>query len=176
MMNVRRKKIIGGKNAYTTGVAVGLVKGMKNACKVWVDGELLNPEGKILLCTVANGQYVGGSFRCAPRSLDNDGMLEVCLVRTISHLTFFRLVSVYTKGGHLDDPRFEKHITYRRGKSVRVVAPEGFAFSLDGEIVYKNDFTIEICPGAIRFAVPACKAEEPACEEAVAEEVLEPTV
>jgi diacylglycerol kinase (ATP) len=155
MMNVRRKKIIGGKNAYTTGVAVGLVKGMKNACKVWVDGELLNPEGKILLCTVANGQYVGGSFRCAPRSLDNDGMLEVCLVRTISHLTFFRLVSVYTKGGHLDDPRFEKYIEYRRGKSVHIEAPEGFIYSFDGELIPDTDFTVEVIPSAIRFAVPA---------------------
>jgi len=108
MMNVRRKKLIGGKHAYTTGVIVGLFKAMKNECKVYVDGEAINPHGKILLCTIANGQYVGGSFRCAPRSLDNDGQLEVCLVRPVSHITFVRLIGKYTKGTHLDDPNFKR--------------------------------------------------------------------
>ena len=155
MRRVRRKKIIGGGNAYTTGVVVGLFKGMKNACKVTVDGELLNPKGKILLCTVANGQYVGGSYRCAPRSLDNDGMLEVCLVHPVSHFTFAKLVKIYVKGGHLDDPRFEKYLEYRRGKSIRVEAPEGFVYAFDGELIPDTDFTVEVVPSAIRFAVPA---------------------
>ncbi len=154
MMNVRRKKLIGGRNAYTTGVVVALFKAMKNPCKVWVDGELLNPEGKILLCTIANGQYVGGSFRCAPRSIDNDGLLEVCLVRPISHITFMRLISEYTKGTHLDDPKFEKYLEYRRGKAIRVEAPMGFVYSFDGELIKQNEFTVENAHAAIRFAVP----------------------
>ncbi len=155
MMNVRRKKIIGGNNAYTTGVVVGLFKGMKNACKVYADGELLNPDGKILLCTVANGQYVGGSFRCAPKSIDNDGLLEVCLVKPLSHITFMRLIKVYSKGKHLDDDRFAKYVEYRRAKAVHVEAPEGFVYSFDGELIPDENFTVEVAPSAVRFAVPA---------------------
>ena len=155
MMKVRRKKLIGGKNAYTTGVVVGLFKGMKNLCKVSVDGELLNPDGKILLCTVANGQYVGGSFRCAPRSVDNDGMLEVCLVKPVSIFTFLNLIGEYSKGTHLDDPRFDKYLEYRRGHQIHIEAPEGFLYSFDGELIGENDFTVEVVPSAIRFAVPA---------------------
>ncbi len=154
MMNVRRKKLIGGKNAYTTGVVVGLLKAMKNECKVYVDGELLNPKGTILLCTVANGQYVGGSFRCAPRSIDNDGLLEVCLVHPVSHFTFLRLVGDYTKGTHLGNPKFEKLIEYRRGKTVQIEAPEGFVYSFDGELIPQKQFTVEAVKHALRFAVP----------------------
>lgn len=154
MMRVRRKKLIGGRNAYTTGVVVGLFKGMKNECRVYADGELLNPEGQILLCTVANGQYVGGSFRCAPRSLDNDGLLEVCLVRPVSHFTFLTLVNYYKKGEHLDNPKFEKFLEYRRAKTVRIEAPEGFVYSFDGELIAQNAFDVEIVPAAVRFAVP----------------------
>lgn len=161
MIKVKHKKILGGKRAYTTGIVKALISAMKNKCIVSVDGEQINKD-KILLCTVANGKYVGGAFCCAPRSDNTDGLLEVCVVTPISRFTFVKLLTPYKNGEHLDDPRFEKHITYRRGKSVHVEAPEGFAFSLDGEIVYKNDFTIEICPAAIRFAVPAVKAEEPA--------------
>ena len=154
MMNVRRKKLIGGKNAYTTGIVVGLFKAMKNKCRVYVDGELLNPEGVILLCTIANGQYVGGSFRCAPRSRNNDGLLEVCLVRPVSYAKFMKLIPVYTEGTHLDNPEIEPYLEYRRGKSVRIEAPEGFIYSFDGELIEDNEFTVEVAPAAVRFAVP----------------------
>lgn len=152
--HVRRKAIIGGGNAYRTGVLVGLIKGMKNKCRVTVDGELLNPAGTILLCTIANGQYVGGSYRCAPRSKNDDGLLEVCLVHPVSRLKFVSLVKYYTEGTHLDNPKFDKVMTYRRGKEIAVEAPEGFAFSLDGELVYRSKFTVRVLPGALRFAVP----------------------
>ena len=154
MMKVRRKKVIGGKNAYTTGVVVGLFKAMKNACRVTVDGELLNPDGNILLCTIANGQYVGGSFRCAPRSLDNDGLLEVCLVKPVSIPKFVSLIQYYTAGTHLDDPRFANLLEYRRGKKIEIEAPTGFIYSFDGELIRQNKFTVEVVPNAIRFAVP----------------------
>lgn len=159
MEKVRHKKILGGKNAYTTGIATALMTAMKNDCTVWVDGEQLN-DGKMLLCTVANGSYVGGSFHCAPHSDNTDGLLEVCLVRPISRFTFLKLVNVYKEGTHLDDPRFANIIAYRRGRSVRVSAPEGFAFTLDGELMEKNEFTIEICPAAIRFAIPAAPQDD----------------
>ncbi len=154
MMKVRRKKIIGGNNAYTTGIVVALFKAMKNACRVKVDGEEINPAGNILLCTVANGQYVGGSFRCAPRSLDNDGLLEVCLVKPISIPKFVSLIKVYTEGTHLDDDRFAKILEYRRGTKIEIDAPEGFVYSFDGELIRQNHFTVEVVPNAIRFAVP----------------------
>ena len=154
MEKVRRKPIIGGRNAYTTGIITALFKSMKTKCTVYVDGEQIN-DGTCLLCTVANGKFVGGSFCCAPHSSNEDGLLEVCLVRPVSRFTFVKLINVYSEGTHLDDPRFRDIISYRRGKSVHVVAEkENFAFSLDGELIYKNDFTIEICPGALRFAVP----------------------
>ncbi len=154
MQNVRRQKLIGGKNAYTTGVVVGLFKAMKNKCFVSVDGKLLNPKGEILLCTIANGQYVGGAFRCAPRSLNNDGLLEVCLVHPISHAKFLKLMGSYQKGLHLEDPNFQKFIEYRRGKCIEIEAPRGFVYSFDGELIRQNHFTVEVVPQAIRFAVP----------------------
>jgi len=154
MRRVRRKPIIGGGNAYTTGVVVSLFKAMKNDCRVYADGELLNPAGKILLCTVANGQYVGGSFRCAPRSLCNDGLLEVCVVKPVSIPTFLNLIDKYGKGTHLEDRRFDKYLIYRRAKTVRIEAPEGFIYSFDGELIENNEFDVEVVHRAIRFAVP----------------------
>ncbi len=64
----REKTGHGSKDAYTKGVVTALIKSMNNRCTVTADGEVLNPDGRALLCTLANGQYVGGSFCCAPRS------------------------------------------------------------------------------------------------------------
>ena len=127
---------------------------MKNKCKVRADGEVLNEDGRLLLCTLANGQYVGGSFKCAPRSKPDDGLIEVCLIKPISRLRFVQILGTYTEGKHLDDEKMQDIVVYRQAKKVEIVAPEGFAYSLDGEIIYENRFTVEIAPGAVNFAVP----------------------
>ncbi len=150
----REKTGHGNKNAYTKGVITALLKAMKNECRVWADGELLNPKGKMLLCTVANGQYVGGSFKCAPRAKTDDGLMEVCLIKPISRIKFVQILGTYTRGEHLDNAGMQKIMKYRQARRVDVEAPEGFAYSLDGEIVYENKFSIEIVPAALRLAVP----------------------
>ncbi len=152
--NEREKTGSAGKSVYTKGVVTALIKSMKNRFTVKADGEILNPDGKALLCTVANGQYVGGSFRCAPRAETDDGLIEVCLIKPISRLRFVRILGTYTEGRHLDDPAVQDIVVYRRAKTVEVTAPDGFAYSLDGEIIYENHFTVEIVPAAVSFAVP----------------------
>lgn len=150
----REKTGKGNKNAYTKGVITALIKSMKNTFKVIADGEVLNPEGKALLCTVANGQYVGGSFKCAPRAKVDDGFIEVCIIKPISRIRFVQILDTYTKGNHLDDPKMKDIVIYKQAKKVEVEAPQGFAYSLDGEIIYEDHFTIEIVENAIDFAVP----------------------
>ena len=150
----REKTGHGNKNAYTKGVVKALLTSMKNTFTVKADGETLNPDGKALLCTVANGQYVGGSFKCAPRAKTDDGLIEVCLIKPISRLRFVKILKPYTNGEHLDREDMKDIVVYRQAKKVEITAPAGFAYSLDGEIIYEDKFTVEIAPGAIRFAAP----------------------
>lgn len=143
-----------GKGLYTKGIIRALVTSMKNRFEVRADGELLNPDGVALLCTLGNGQYVGGSFHCSPRADLHDGLIEVCLVKPISRIKFVSLIGAYTKGTHLDDPRMKDIMVYRRAKKVEVSAPEGFAYSLDGEIIHENHFIVEAVPSLVKFAAP----------------------
>ncbi len=154
----REKTGHGSKSAYTRGIVIALIKSMKTKCKVWADGELLNPDGKILLCTAANGQYVGGSFKCAPKARTDDGFVEVCIVKPISRIRFFRTIKPYTNGEHIDSEGMKDIVIYRRAKKVSVEAPEGFAYSLDGEIIHENKFTVGIVEKALRFAAPEKRA------------------
>lgn len=150
MNEVRSKKIIGGTNAYTTGVICGLVKAMHNHAVIKADGETLCT-GDFLLCTVANGRYVGGKYKCAPQAKVNDGLLDICVAEPVSRLTFVRLVKYYAEGTHLTDPRFKSFLHYKQCKSVTIEAGEGFKISLDGEIVQMSSAAISVLPGAIKL-------------------------
>ena len=151
---VKPKPIIGGRHAYATGVIKALFCSMRTRCTIHVDGELVH-QGNMLLCTVACGEYVGGSYRCAPRTVLDDGLAEICLVKPVSRLRFLNLMNAYKRGEHLTDPRFQSVILYRRGKVIEVEGAPGFLVSLDGEVIAGTSFRAEVIPG--RLQIIACK-------------------
>ena len=147
---VKPKPIIGGKHAYTTGVLRALICSMRTPCTIRVDGETIH-SGNMLLCTVTCGEYVGGSYRCAPRTLLDDGLAEICLVKPVSRLRFLNLMNAYKRGEHLTDPRFQSVIRYCRGKEIEVEGGPGFLVSLDGEVVSGSSFRAEVIRGRLPF-------------------------
>lgn len=153
MERVRRLPLIGGKNAYLTGVAGALLQSLRFNCRVWADGELLN-NGQLLLCTLAGGSYVGGGYHTAPRSDNQDGLMDVCLVKPMSRLKLLPLMKAYEQGTHLDDPRLKDALVYRRAEQVRIQARAPFTILLDGELMDVGDATVDVLPGAVRFVVP----------------------
>ncbi|MCQ2308489.1 MAG: hypothetical protein MJZ78_00700 [Bacteroidales bacterium] len=153
MNKIRRHTIFGGKMCYPFAVVWGFLTGMRTKCTVYADGEKLN-DGKICLCTVANGKYVGGSYKCAPKSKNDDGLLEVCLVKPLSRFRFPFLIKTYTEGSHLDNPRFKNLIVYRRAKQVIIEGGKNFCVSLDGEIMEAQRIVVDNIQQAIRFVAP----------------------
>lgn len=158
MLKVKRYFLLGGKNAYTTGVISAFIKGMKTKCHIECDDEVI-AEDKILLCTLCNGKFVGGGYKCAPRSLDDDGLLELCAVRPVPRLLFLTLMGTYKKGGHLDDKRFAPYLKYRETKRVEITGDKNFFLSIDGELEYTEKCTVEVEKGALNFAVPKALAK-----------------
>lgn len=159
MHRLRRVPVIGKSMAYPTAVAWGFLTGMKNKCTVWADGERISGDGKeafdgILLCTAANGTHVGGSYCCAPRSKNDDGLMEVCLVKPLGRLRFLSMMNGYKRGTHLDDPRFSPYITYVQARTLTINGPDGFCISLDGETVEGSHFEVENIAHALTFVKP----------------------
>ena len=157
MNSVKRKPFMGGKKAYYVGIVHALMKSMKTGCTITADGEPFF-SGDILLCTFANGQYVGGSFKCAPRAEVDDGLIEVCLVKPVSRLSFVKLIGSYTAGTHLEDPRMKDILLYTRARSLTVESALGLLpVSLDGEVIERKRFTVDVIPGGVNFALPKAK-------------------
>lgn len=155
MIQIKKKKLIGGKNAYTSGVIKALLMNMHNPCTVTADGEVLNPGGRMLLCSIANGKFYGGAYQCAPRSSNTDGLLDVCFVNPVSRMKFVQLVKTYAAGLHLEDKRFKKYIVYRRATRVTVESDKPFSCCLDGEMLYADRFTMDVVKGGVNIALPA---------------------
>lgn len=153
MNKIRRYPIIGGKMCYPIAVLKAFLTGMRTRCTIYADGEKL-VDGKICLCTIANGKYVGGSYKCAPRSSNEDGLLEVCLIKPVSRIKFALMKKYYTNGTHLDNPEFMKYVVYRQAKQVVIEGGKGFCVSLDGEILKGERIVVENKKQAIRFVVP----------------------
>ena len=155
MIKVKRKPIIGGpKSSYTYGIIKALFTSRRNPIKVKVDGEPLN-NGDLMLCTLSNGRYVGGSFICGPMSLNDDGLIDVSLIVPVSIIKFATMLKAYSNGTYLEEPRFKKITTYKRGKVVEMSSDNKFAISIDGEILEDTYFKVEIMDKAIRFISPA---------------------
>ena len=160
MIKFRHVPLLHGHRAYYGAIALTLIDGVRHRCSITVDGEKLI-DGNILLCTLANGDYVGGSFRCAPRADVSDGQIEVCVVTPISRFRFAKLIGCYQRGEHLDNPELKDCIHYRRGKKITIDADPNFLMCLDGEITSGPHYEIENVPSAIRFIVPAGAKHHP---------------
>lgn len=158
MNRIKHRPIIGGKRSYPSAILYAFFKGMRHYATLSADDEALC-DGAFLLCTAANGSHVGGSYRCAPRSRNNDGFIDVCLVRPVSRLRLLSVLKKYKDGTYLDDPTLERFIVYRRCKALHLTAEDGFLVSLDGEVHKISEFTAEIVPSAIRFGVPLLPGE-----------------
>lgn len=143
----------GIKNPYEVGKVLSIFCGMRNKIKLEADGKILNPKGLMLLTTLANGDYVGSKYQCAPRYKVDDGLMEVCLIAPVSLFTFLKLAKQYEKGRHLDDKRFEKYISYTQAKNVKISSNKPFNICIDGEIINGKEFEIEILEKAIDFVV-----------------------
>lgn len=125
--------------------------GRFNDTEVFADGEKLN-EKQILLGTVSQGQFVGGSFWAAPKSDNTDGLMDVCVLKTMTFLGLGMIIGTYTKGKHLNKKRSK--IAYRRVKEVKIVAPQDIDVCIDGEMTRGKEFTITCVPGAIKLVIP----------------------
>ena len=142
-----------GTNPYDYALKNDAMKhGRFNDIEVFADGEKLN-EKQILLATLAQGQWVGGQFKCAPKSDNTDGLIDVCVLKTMTFLGLGMIIGTYTKGKHLDKPR--KKIVYRQAKQIKMVSDKEFDVCVDGEMIKGKEFLVEVCPKAIKLVPPA---------------------
>lgn len=152
---VKTFPLISGSMAYLASVFITLAKKKETALVVeYPDGTVY--DDNVLLLSVANGCFCGGGIKGVPRSILDDGLMDVSLVRGgVSRSFFVRLFPKYQKGTHLEDPRIEGRIIYRQEPELTVTCKgNDLTLCVDGEISKQKKVTFRVIPKAIRFIVP----------------------
>ena len=154
MEKIKRNKNTTKEKAYNTAVLRCVINSRKNEGVVICDGERLN-DSHFCLCSIANGQYYGSQYRTAPKSVCDDGLLDICIIKPVSILTLAAVIGKYKAGKHLDDKKLQKILKYRQTSGlIEIKGPEGFCIGLDGELYFGTEFRVKNLKHAIRFAVP----------------------
>lgn len=150
---VRRKPLIGGRNAYTTGIVASLFTSRSNYICMQVDQQPFF-DGHMLLCTIGNGRYNGGNYMCSPLSLNDDGLLEVNLFKRMSLLRFASLVKDYSHGTHIQRSDVQRLMRYRQAHMVDLSSPHPFWLVIDGEMLHSNRYLVRNLHHAVTFVSP----------------------
>lgn len=143
----------GVSDPYRKGIIKAILIGRFNRIKVVADGEKIGRR-RMLLCTLANNSHVGGGFHCAPRSKNNDGLIDLCYVKPMSLLNLVKIMPTYQSGKHFDDKKCLKKMIYRQARHVEVSSHKLIELCLDGEMLPGVKFNIDIMPSAITLRLP----------------------
>ena len=152
--NDNKKKGKSNPYGFKNAIIPAILHGRFNKTTVYADGENLNGE-KMLLASVAQGQFVGGEYKASPKSDNTDGLMDVIVIKTMSLMRLLiQLFGNYHDGKHLDNPKIAKRLYYRKAKEVEIKAPEDIDLCVDGEMIRGKSFKVTSCPKAIKFVVP----------------------
>lgn len=153
MHKFKKLPFIKGSTRYYLAVLYCLVNKLGKSLEVTIDNtEII--KNSYLLGVVANGQFYGGGYNCAPLALINDGIMDLCMVDNISRFKILNLIGSYKKGKHLENPKIKKYITYKKCQNIKIKNKEPLNVCIDGEGYIYNDVVINIEKDALKFWLP----------------------
>lgn len=113
-------------------------------------------ETTVFLAAVGNGTSSGGGFMLTPRARPDDGLLDLCFVRSISLRRILQLLPRTLRGSHTSAPE----VTYIQTPGVRFTFNDPLPVHADGEIVSVAAVAVDVAVGgAVRvFVAPESQA------------------
>jgi len=140
---LKAKKHMRGMLPYLYGV-IAAIKAFKPFEMLIEIGDELKLKGKYMLCSIANGQYIGGGIPIMPRALVDDGYLDVLVVDTVPAWRIpFYLPALL--GGTLLKTKIAHHY---RTPHCRLTS-HNMRLNLDGEIVPMETAHFECRPASL---------------------------
>ncbi len=142
LITVRSVPIV-GRERYRIALARTAAEYVPYPGRVLVDGAVVHA-GKTVLANVGGGRHRGGSYQVLPRSVLDDGLLDVCVIG--SEIDPVDVPDLTRNGAHLREPG----VVYARGRRVTVERTDGepLSFEHDGELRTgtATRFTLQVLP------------------------------
>lgn len=144
----RFKHKMRGLIPYLLGLLVGLKNFRPFDAEITLDG--VKQHRSFTIVSIANGQYIGGGMRVAPKAICDDGMFDVMLVDALRKWQFYLYVPLFIPGLHT-----RLSIVRRvRAKEVTIKSTDAFTVQLDGELRPVTKACFKCHPGSIQIACP----------------------
>jgi diacylglycerol kinase family enzyme len=146
-----------GSKLYLLATVYALLKtkAYRNPLSIRLNDGLLKTSALSLM--VNNQPFLGRNFLMSPGAVNNDGMLDICLIENSA--TFMQTLLVILKvlgGKHI----YSSSVRTWRLKEVIIDTEEPTTFLCDGEICQKaSEFKIEILPRALNVITAKTNAE-----------------
>ncbi|MFI6585442.1 diacylglycerol/lipid kinase family protein [Embleya sp. NPDC050493] len=141
-----RSSPIAGRPRYQQAIAESLRTYRPYPGRVLVDGTVVQ-SGRTILANVGGGRHRAGVLNVLPRSIRDDGLLDVCVLDPDTPAE--TALELMRTGGHLDSAGS----TYARGRSVTLERLDGLPlhFEHDGEVVptERGSITVDVLPRAL---------------------------
>ena len=96
---------------------------------------------------VCNSRLIGGGRLIAPEASIDDGLLDLCLIESMSSLEFVGLARKVAGGDHVNDPR----VRYLKAASIVIEADRDIRINTDGEVLETRRCEYSVLPRAATF-------------------------
>ena len=149
------RKFISGSMAYFLGILTTMIRKKGADLRIVADGEE-KQNGKLMLTSIANGQFCGGGIRSNPTADVHDGTIDLNIVYDVPRRRFVTLLPKYMKGTHVTLKNIGQFSLQCR--KITVEPLEGsMRVCIDGETGDSRGLTLEAVRDAFTLSVPPKK-------------------
>lgn len=130
-----------GQMAYTLGAIEGAFWSKPNKAKFTIDDEEFEKE--FLLFAAGCGAYYGGGMNPLPGANPFDGMLDFCMIDSVSSLKILKLLPKYKAGQHTD----LEMAHFDRARRIVIDSEKPLTINADGDILpEQNRIEYQVVP------------------------------
>jgi YegS/Rv2252/BmrU family lipid kinase len=143
--SIPAKKYVGGMLPYLWGVIRTIINYHPSDITLEIDGERIMSR-EVLVCSIANGRFIGGGMPISPKSEIDDGLLDIVVIKNVTRLRMIGYLPGLLSGKILTF----KDTTSYRGRRVVVSSGKPMRFNVDGEIFPYENVELEIVPATLQ--------------------------
>ncbi len=118
---------------------------------VRLEGDFGVIQRPVFLATSANTSTYGGAIPIAPEADPTDGLLDLCVIDSVSRIRAFSMIPIVMAGRHVN----REGVHFIRTRRVSMATQQPAEIWADGECIGETPATIDIVPAAVRVMLPA---------------------
>lgn len=136
-------RYVGASLGYFAGAlgAIALYRPLQ--MQITIDGEMRS--GRHLIVVASNGRYFGGGMQPAPRSVLDDGWLDLTVAGDIGRVHTLGALARLYRGTHHNGTTIQAI----QAKAVDIVLDRQAAIEVDGEVIHASEVSIRVRAGAL---------------------------